>query len=74
MHQELHVKILVLSFCGLSNNCSGVPCSNILPSLKKHTKRPKKLMSSEDIKIRKKANDDLQRIFYPGSTKKEIYN
>ena len=29
-----------------------------------------KLMDSEDIEIRKKANDDLQRIFYPGSTKK----
>ena len=35
-----------------------------------HTKRPISLMNSEDIKIRKKANDDLQRIFYPGSTKK----
>ena len=35
-----------------------------------HTKRPNRLMSSEDIEIRKKANDDLQRIFYPGSTKK----
>ena len=27
-------------------------------------------MNSEDIEMRKKANDDLQRIFYPGSTKK----
>jgi ectoine hydroxylase-related dioxygenase (phytanoyl-CoA dioxygenase family) len=35
-----------------------------------HTKRPNRLMSSEDIKIRKKANDELQRIFYPGSIKK----
>jgi hypothetical protein len=35
-----------------------------------HTKRPIRLMSLEDIEIRKKANDDLQRIFYHGSTKK----
>ena len=35
-----------------------------------HTKRPSSLMNSEDIEMRKKANDDLQRIFYPGSTKK----
>ncbi len=35
-----------------------------------HTKRPISLMDHEDIKIRKKANDDLQRIFYPGSIKK----
>tara|TARA_B100000787_G_C15908669_1_gene171535 strand:- start:76 stop:291 length:216 start_codon:yes stop_codon:yes gene_type:complete len=35
-----------------------------------HTKRPSSLMSSKDIKIRKKANDDLQRIFYSGSTRK----
>jgi hypothetical protein len=27
-------------------------------------------MDQEDIKIRKKANKDLQGIFYPGSTKK----
>ena len=31
-----------------------------------HTKRPKKLMNLEDIEIRKKANNDLQKIFYPG--------
>jgi len=35
-----------------------------------HTKRPSSPMNSEDIEMRKKANDDLQRIFYPGSTKK----
>ena len=35
-----------------------------------HTKRPSMLMDQEDIKIRKKANEDLQGIFYPGSTKK----
>jgi non-heme Fe2+,alpha-ketoglutarate-dependent halogenase len=35
-----------------------------------HTKRPNRLMSLEDIEIRKKANDDLQRIFYPGTIKK----
>ncbi|MDC0616054.1 phytanoyl-CoA dioxygenase family protein [Candidatus Pelagibacter sp.] len=35
-----------------------------------HTKRPSMLMDQEDIKIRKKANEDLQEIFYPGSTKK----
>ena len=27
-------------------------------------------MNSNDIEIRKKANEDLQGIFYPGSTKK----
>ena len=35
-----------------------------------HTKRPSSLMSPEDIKIRKKANEDLQKIFYPGSIRK----
>jgi len=38
-----------------------------------HTKRPENLMDPEDIKIRKKANDDLQKIFYPGSTKKRDF-
>ena len=35
-----------------------------------YTKRPSSLMSPEDIKIRKKANEDLQKIFYPGSIRK----
>ncbi len=35
-----------------------------------HTKRPSTLMDQEDMRIRKKANEDLQGIFYPGSTKK----
>jgi len=35
-----------------------------------HTKRPNYLMDLEDIQLRKKANEDLQKIFYPGSTKK----
>ena len=35
-----------------------------------HTERPKNLMDDKSVKIRKKANDDLQKIFYPGSTKK----
>jgi len=35
-----------------------------------HTKRPSSLMNSKDIEIRRKANDELQKIFYPGSTKK----
>ena len=35
-----------------------------------HTKRPSRLMDQEDIKIRKKANDDLKEIFYSGSPKK----
>jgi ectoine hydroxylase-related dioxygenase (phytanoyl-CoA dioxygenase family) len=35
-----------------------------------HTKRPSMLMDQEDMRIRKKANEDLQGIFYPGSTKK----
>ena len=35
-----------------------------------HTKRPSVLMDQKDMKIRKKANEDLQGIFYPGSTKK----
>tara|TARA_B100000795_G_scaffold260306_1_gene236024 strand:- start:276 stop:1103 length:828 start_codon:yes stop_codon:yes gene_type:complete len=34
-----------------------------------HTKRPSRLMDSQDVKIRKKANEDLKKIFYPGSTK-----
>ena len=38
-----------------------------------HTKRPNSLMNREDIKIRKKANADLQKIFYPGSTKKRNF-
>ena len=39
----------------------------------KHTKRPISLMSSEDIKIRKKANEDLQEIFYSSSTKRGFF-
>ena len=35
-----------------------------------HTKRPNSLMDPENIKIRNKANDELQKIFYFGSTKK----
>ena len=35
-----------------------------------HTKRPNSLMDPEDIKIRNKANEELQKIFYFGSTKK----
>ena len=35
-----------------------------------YTKIPSSLMSLEDIKIRKKANEDLQKIFYPGSIRK----
>ena len=35
-----------------------------------HTKRPSNLMDPEDVKIRNNANEDLQKIFYPGSTKK----
>jgi hypothetical protein len=30
-------------------------------------------MNSNDIEIRKKANDDLQEIFYPGSTRKRDF-
>ena len=33
-------------------------------------RRPKSLMDQDDIKLRKKENDDLQEIFYPGSSKK----
>ena len=35
-----------------------------------HTKRPNGLMDQKDIMIRNKANEDLKKIFYPGSTKK----
>jgi non-haem Fe2+, alpha-ketoglutarate-dependent halogenase len=38
-----------------------------------HTRRPNKLMDPKDSLTRKKANDDLQNIFYPGSTKKGIF-
>ena len=33
-----------------------------------HTKRPSGLMSSKNIEIRTKANDDLKIIFYPDFT------
>jgi hypothetical protein len=39
----------------------------------KHTKRPSSLMSLESIILRKKANEDLQKIFYSGSTKKNNF-
>ena len=35
----------------------------------KHVKRAKELMNQEDIQLRKKANEDLSKIFYNGSTK-----
>jgi len=39
----------------------------------KHTKRVTKLMNQEDIKIRKKANHELSKIFYRGLDKKGKY-
>tara|TARA_Y100000590_G_scaffold200612_1_gene227918 strand:- start:294 stop:1121 length:828 start_codon:yes stop_codon:yes gene_type:complete len=35
----------------------------------KHVKRAKELMKQEDIQLRKKANEELSKIFYSGSTK-----
>ena len=35
-----------------------------------HTERPKNLMDPKDAEIRKKANNDLQKIFYANSTRK----
>ena len=35
--------------------------------------RPKSLLSEDDLKIKKKENDNLQDIFYKGSTKKSSY-
>ena len=34
-----------------------------------HVERAKELMSSEGVRIRKKANDQLSKIFYSGSKK-----
>ncbi len=39
-----------------------------------HTKRPDKLMDPKDIKIRKKANENLKQIFYHDTSKKEPYS
>ena len=38
-----------------------------------HTKRPVELMTQNDIKIRKKANEELSKIFYSGSKQKGKY-
>ena len=38
-----------------------------------HTKRPVELMTKNDIKIRKKANEELSKIFYSGSKQKGKY-
>ena len=38
-----------------------------------HTKRPVELMSQNDIKTRKKANEELSKIFYSGSKQKGKY-
>ena len=35
--------------------------------------RPKSLLSEDDLKIKKKENDNLQDIFYKGSSKKGLY-
>ena len=35
-----------------------------------HSKRPNNLMDTENIQMRKIANEDLQKIFYPDETKK----
>ena len=35
--------------------------------------RPKLLMNNSDLKIKKKENDNLQEIFYRGSSKKGVY-
>ncbi len=39
----------------------------------KHVGRPIELMNHNDIQTRKKANDELSKIFYSGSTKKGKY-
>ena len=38
-----------------------------------HTKRPKNLMDSKNIQLRKKANEELSKIFYKDSFKKGSY-
>ena len=38
-----------------------------------HTERPKKLMDPNQVQIRKKANEELSKIFYKDSTKKGKY-
>ena len=38
-----------------------------------HTVRPKKLMDAKHVQIRKKANEELSKIFYKNSTKKGKY-
>jgi len=35
--------------------------------------RPKSLMDKNDLKIKKQENDNLQEIFYKGSSKKGTY-
>ena len=39
----------------------------------KHVGRPTELMNQNDIQTRKKANEELSKIFYSGSTKKGKY-
>ena len=39
----------------------------------KHVSRPVELMNQNDIQTRKKANEELSKIFYSGSNKKGIY-
>ena len=39
----------------------------------KKIKRPKELMNKEDIKTKKKENNELQKIFYSGSSKKSEF-
>jgi len=39
----------------------------------KHVKRSEKLMNSEDVDLRKKANDELSKIFYKNAKKKGKY-
>ena len=38
-----------------------------------HTKRPVELMSKKDVALRKKANDELTKIFYSGAKEKGKY-
>ena len=38
-----------------------------------HTKRPVELMSKKDVALRKRANEELSKIFYSGSKEKGKY-
>ena len=57
----------------LGKNSVQLARGNDIHNFHKFIRRPKSLMDKNDLKIKKQENDNLQEIFYKGSSKKGTY-